>query len=129
MLLDPVADALSAIKNAEHASKKVCTIKPASKLIGRMLKVMQDAGYLGEFELLDDGKAGIFTVELKGQINRCGVIKPRHDVKHREFEDWEKRYLPARKFGALILTTPEGVMSHREAIEKGIGGQLLAYVY
>jgi len=129
MLLDPVADAISAIKNAEYASKKVCTIKPASKLIGSMLKVMQNAGYIGEFELMDDGKAGIFTVEMKGHINRCGVIKPRHYVKHREFEDWEKRYLPARNFGTLILTTPKGVMSHREAIEKSIGGQLLAYVY
>ncbi|CAD7767907.1 30S ribosomal protein S8 [Candidatus Methanoperedenaceae archaeon GB37] len=129
MLLDPMADALSAIKNAEYASKKECTIKPASKLIGNMLKVMQDAGYIGEFELLDDGRAGIFVVELKGEINKCGVIKPRHSVKHREFEDWEKRYIPARNFGILILTTPEGVMSHREAMEKGIGGQLLAYVY
>lgn len=129
MLLDPMANALSAIKNAESTGKPQCTIKPASKLIGNVLKVMQDRGYIGDFELVDDGKAGMFTVELKGRINKCGVIKPRMYVKHEEFEKWEKRFLPAKKFGSIILTTSQGVMSHYEAIEKGIGGQLLAYVY
>jgi small subunit ribosomal protein S8 len=129
MLLDPMANALSTIKNAENTGKPQCIIKPASKLIGNVLKVMRDAGYIGEFELIDDGKAGMFKVELKGRINKCGVVKPRHYVKHVEFEKWEKRYLPAKKFGSLIITTPQGVMSHYEAMEKGIGGQLLAYVY
>ncbi len=129
MLLDPLANALSTIKNAEDTGKSGCMIKPASKLIGNLLKVMKDKGYIGEFEFIDDGKAGIFKVELKGRINKCGVIKPRHAVKKLEFEKWEKRYLPARGFGALILTTPQGVMTHYEAREKGIGGRLLAYVY
>ncbi|RZN15824.1 MAG: 30S ribosomal protein S8 [Methanosarcinales archaeon] len=129
MLLDPMADALSTIKNAESTGKPECIIKPASKLIGNVLKVMQDAGYIGEFELVDDGKAGVFTVELKACINKCGVIKPRHYVKHTEFEKWEARYLPAKKFGTLILTTSKGVMTHYDASEKDVGGQLLAYVY
>ncbi len=129
MLLDPLADALSVIKNAEDVGKSECTICPASKLIGSVLKVMKDKGYIGEFELIDDGKSGLFKVQLKGRINKCGVIRPRHAVKKVEFEKWEKRFLPARGFGSIILTTPEGVMTHYEARENGIGGELLAYVY
>ena len=47
MLLDPLADALSVIKNAESVGKPECIIHPASKLIGRALKVMADRGYIG----------------------------------------------------------------------------------
>jgi len=129
MLLDPLADALSTIKNAEIIGKSNCTIKPASKLIGNVLKVMKDKGYIGDFEFVDDGKSGHFKVQLKGKINKCGVIRPRHAVKNTEFEKWEKRYLPAKGFGSIILTTPEGVMAHSEARDNGIGGELLAYVY
>jgi len=129
MLLDPLADALSTIKNAETVGRSECTTKPASKLIGSVLGVMKDRGYIGEFEFVEDGKAGEFKIELVGKINKCGVIKPRQAVKTTEFEKWEKRYLPAQDFGAIILTTPKGVMTHCEARENGLGGQLLAYVY
>ncbi len=129
MLLDPLSDALSILKNAESIGKPECTISPASKLIGSVLKVMTDKGYIGEFEFIDDGKSGLFKVQLKGKINKCGVIRPRHAVKNIEFEKWEKRFLPARGFGLIILTTPDGVMAHYEARENGLGGQLLAYVY
>ena len=129
MLLDSLADALSTMKNAESVGKPGCTIMPASKLIGSVLKVMKDKGYIGEFEFIDDGKSGMFKVQLKGKINKCGVIRPRHAVKNTEFEKWEKRFLPARGFGSIILTTPDGVMTHNEARENGLGGQLLAYVY
>ncbi|MFZ3170104.1 MAG: 30S ribosomal protein S8 [Candidatus Methanoperedens sp.] len=129
MLLDPLADALSTIKNAETIGKPDCTIKPASKLIGNVLKVMKDKAYIGDFEFIDDGKSGNFKVQLKGKINKCGVIRPRHAVKNTDFEKWEKRYLPAKGFGSIILTTPDGVMTHSEARDNGIGGELLAFVY
>lgn len=129
VLLDPLADALSTIKNAESTGKPGCVIHPASKLISNVLKIMQDLGYIGNFEFIDDGKSGIIKVELKGKINKCGVIKPRSSVGYKDFEKFEKRYLPARNFGALILTTPTGVTSHYDARSMNTGGQLLAYVY
>ncbi|RLG58706.1 MAG: 30S ribosomal protein S8 [Candidatus Hydrothermarchaeota archaeon] len=129
MLIDPLADALSNIKNNERAGNLECIIKPASKLIGRVLKVMQEEGYIGEFEFIDDGKSGKFRVKLLGRINDCGVIRPRFAVKKEEFEKFEKRFLPAQDFGILILTTNQGVMTHKEAKERKIGGRLLAYVY
>jgi len=128
-LNDPLADALSHIKNTERVGKMECTIKPASKLIGNVLSVMKEGGYIDEFEFVEDGKAGLFKVQLRGKINDCNAIKPRFYVRMKEYEDWEKRLLPARDFGLLILTTSKGVMSHEKAIENGVGGQLLAFVY
>lgn len=129
MLLDPLADAMSTIKNAENIGKPECMISPASKLIGMTLKVMADLGYIGEFEFMDDGKSGMFKVKLLGRINRCGVIKPRFAARVVELEKWEKRFLPARNFGVLIMSTSQGVIPHTDARTRGIGGQLLAYVY
>ncbi|MEM2925263.1 MAG: 30S ribosomal protein S8 [Methanocellales archaeon] len=128
-LIDPLSDALSVIKNAESVGKSECIIRPASKLIGNVLKIMKEHGYIAEFEFIDDGKAGIFKVKLQGRINKCGAIRPRFSVGKAEFEKWEKRFLPARDFGLLVVSTSQGVMSHLEARERGIGGRLLAYVY
>ncbi|MEA3324119.1 MAG: 30S ribosomal protein S8, partial [Euryarchaeota archaeon] len=118
VLLDPLADALSAIRNAEKTGKPECTIRPASKLIGNVLSVMQSRGYINEYEFIEDGRAGVFEVSLHGRINDCKVVKPRFSTKLADLEKWEKRFLPARNFGALVLTTPHGVLSHYEAREK-----------
>lgn len=126
---DPLSDALVAMKNAERAGKSACDVRPASKLLGRVLKVMQEAGYIGPYEFVDDGRGGVFRVRLTGHINECGVIKPRYSVQRTEFEKWESRYLPGRDFGTLILSTTQGVVSHAQAKELNTGGKLLAYVY
>lgn len=129
MLNDPLADALTAIKNAERVGKKICIIKPASKLIGRVLKVMQEYGYIEAFEWIYDGKGGKFKLTLKGNINDCRVIKPRQNISRGEFEKWEARHLPAEDFGILLVSTDHGVISQYEAKKAGMGGRLLAYVY
>jgi small subunit ribosomal protein S8 len=129
MLNDPLANALSLMKNAEIKGKVSCLIQPSSKLIGGVLNLLKAKGYIGEFEYIEDGKAGVFKVKLLGHINNCGVIKPRYPIKREELEKWESRYLPARDFGLLILTTTQGIVSHEEAKKSGIGGKVLAYVY
>ncbi len=126
---DPFSNALSGLNNAEQVGHLSHEIQPASNEIGNVLEVLYDRGYIAGFEFIDDGKAGVFEVELRGAINECGSIKPRYAVSADEFERWEKRFLPARDFGALILTTSQGIMSHYEAREAGIGGQVIAYVY
>ncbi|HOB38341.1 MAG TPA: 30S ribosomal protein S8 [Methanomassiliicoccaceae archaeon] len=129
MQSDPLNDAMSTIKNAASVGKSECVIHPSSKLIGRVLKVMQEYGYINQFEFVEDGKAGIFKVRMQGRINDCGVIKPRYSVQKNDLDKFESRYLPAQDFGVLILTTTAGVISHAKAKELGIGGKLLAYVY
>ncbi len=126
---DPLSNALSGVDNAEGVGHLNHTVQPASNTIGSVLEVFYDRGYIDGFEFVDDGKAGRFEVELKGAINECGTVKPRYSAGADEFEKWEKRFLPARDYGALVVTTSRGVMSHYEARERGVGGQIIAYVY
>ena len=109
-LMDPLSDALSNIYNNEEKRKHEGIIKPASKLIGLVLRVMQEKGYVSAFEYIDDGRTGKFRVQLLGRINRCGVIKPRFSVKVEEIESWEEKFLPGKNFGVLIMTTSDGVI-------------------
>ncbi len=126
---NPIADAMSAIKNAGDSGKLKVTVEPASRLFGDMLKVMKEYGYITSFEKIEDGRGGQFEVALSGGINKCGAINPRFSVKVEELEDWEIRYLPGKGFGIIILTTSKGVMSHEQARKLGIGGELLGYVF
>ncbi|PIN85807.1 MAG: 30S ribosomal protein S8 [Candidatus Diapherotrites archaeon CG11_big_fil_rev_8_21_14_0_20_37_9] len=126
---DPIADAMVNIKNNENAAKKECIIRPGSKLMKEILKIMHDKGYIGNYEFVNDNREGFFKIELLGKINDCKAIKPRYAVKRSEFEKFEKKYLPAYDVGTIIVSTPKGVVSHREAKEKATGGRLLAYVY
>lgn len=128
MLHDPLADALSAIKNAERIGKRECVVK-SSKLVKKVLEVMKSHGYVGNFEFIDDGRGGKLKVELKGKIIDCNVIKPRFSVSIKEYEKFEKRFLPAREVGILIVTTSKGVMDHEKAKKMKLGGKLLAYCY
>ncbi len=126
---DPLADALSKMNNSARIGRRDVKIKPASKLIGRILKIMEEHGYIEEFEYVEDGRGGIFKVRLSATINKCGAIKPRFSVKREQMEKYEARYLPAQDFGILILTTNRGVITHGDAKKLGIGGKLLAYIY
>ncbi|MFY9606176.1 MAG: 30S ribosomal protein S8 [Thermoplasmata archaeon] len=126
---DTLNDAMAVIKNAEKVGKGECTVRPSSKLVGRVLRVMQESGYIRQFELVEDGRSRMFKVALSGQINDCGVIRPRYSVKVADLEKYEARYLPAQDFGVLILTTTKGVVTHMEAKKGGVGGKLLAFVY
>lgn len=123
-----ISDCLSAIDNAEEVGKDECVV-PASDLMLDVLKVMQREGYIGEFELLEDNKGGKFRVKLVGEINKCKVVRPHFSAEKDEFEKWEKRYLPAKGLGVLIVSTSRGIMTHRDAKEKGVSGKLMAYVY
>ena len=55
------------------------------------------AGYIGEFEYVDDHRSGKIVVELNGRLNKCGVISPRFDVGVKEIEGWTARLLPSRQ--------------------------------
>jgi small subunit ribosomal protein S8 len=129
MLIDPLADALSNIKNQENTGNLKCSVRPASKVIGSILKIFKEKGYLTDFEFIKDGKGDSFNVSLSGKINDCGVIRPRYAVKKLEFEKFEKRFLPATGMGALLVSTSGGIMTHEEAKEREVGGRLLCYVY
>jgi len=126
---DTLGNALSLINSYELLNKGEVLIKPCSVLIKSALTILRDKGYISEFNEIDDGRGNYLKVKLAGRINKCGVIKPRYSVKKDEYEKFEKRYLPSKDFGVLLVSTQNGIMTHFSAMEKSLGGRLLAYVY
>ena len=129
MLNDPLANALSVIMNAEKMGKPECTVKPVSKVVKNVLSIMKDNMYLGDFKEVNDDRGHFISINLIGNINKCSAIKPRFAIKKDGFEKYEKRFLPAKDMGIVIVSTPKGIITNSEAKKKKIGGRLLAYCY
>ena len=128
-LIDPIVDAMTKIRNAELVSKKECTLKPASNFLGNVLQIAKDNDYIEAFEKHEEGGIISYTVKLNGKINTCKAIKPRFAVKKTEFAKYEKRFLPARDVGLIVVSTPQGLMTHTQAKAKNLGGRLIAFMY
>jgi ribosomal protein S8 len=126
MSQDVVSDALSKIMKAKKSKKQEVLISKYSKVLMSLLEIVKKNGYITSYEINKNDK------KLKivfGKINECNAIKPRFEVRAREIEKYIRRYLPARNFGMIIISTSKGLMTHYEALEKEMGGSLIAYFY
>ena len=124
-----LADALKRIVNAERKGRRQVLLRPSSRVIIRFLQTMQKRGYVGDFEIVDDRRAGKIVVDLLGRINKCGVISPRFDVALSGIEQLTENLLPSRQFGHVVLTTSRGIMDHEEARRKKVGGKILGFFF
>lgn len=128
-LNDTLANVLSQLYNATKVQKQIVITNVSAKLIKKVLEIMQGQGYIDSVEEIEDSKGNYYRIVLSGKLNQCGSIKPRFAIKFSDFEKFEKRYLPAKGFGFLIVSTSQGLLTHYEAKEKGIGGRLISYCY
>lgn len=126
---NPLAAVLSRIQNAERIGKRDITTTANSNVIKAVLAIMKDEGYIAGFDETVDKKGNSLTVKLSGRLNKAGVVTPNFTVKNDSFEMFEKRYLPAKDFGVLIITTNKGIMTHKQAKDSKLGGKLIAYAY
>ena len=126
MSQDVVADALNQIKNAKNARKEKILIVKSSKFLLKIFDIMEKEGYINSYKYnLED-----HSVEVSiGNVSECKAIKPRMYVNKSEILKYVKRYLPARDYGIIVISTNKGLMTHDEALEKEIGGSLIAYFY
>ncbi|XP_075398791.1 small ribosomal subunit protein uS8-like [Tenrec ecaudatus] len=124
--MNVLADALKSITNAKKRGKRQVLIRPCSKVIVRFLTVMMKYGYIGEFEIIDDHRAGKIVVNLTGRLNKCGVICPRFDVQLKDLEKWQNNLLPSQQFSFI---TSAGIMDHEEARRKHTGGTILSFFF
>jgi len=124
-----LANLFTTLFNTEDRRKDSCIVVPTSKLSIDVLNTLKKEGYIGEFEHIDDNRGGKFKIQLLAKITKCGAITPRFKVKKDEYNTWEQQFLPAYNRGILLVTTNQGVMSHKEAVNKNIGGFLIGYVY
>ena len=126
MSQDIVADALNMIRNAKMARKESIEIMRMSNLLIEVLKIMKQKNAIKKYKINPKEKSVEVTI---GEISECKAIKPRFTIQKNDIEKYERRYLPARGMGTIIISTNKGLMTHEEAQEEGIGGSLIAYFY
>lgn len=124
---DWLASLLNDMMNCKKAGKYETVIVGESKLLLDVLKIMKKEGYIEE---LTEEEDKFHKIRIKfGKINECKAIKPRFLIKKSNFDKYIRRFLPARDLGILIVSTSRGIMTHKDAIEKGLGGCLIAYCF
>lgn len=123
MSQDIVSDTLNQLMNAKRARKQEIVVTRYSKLLLKVLDMMKESDYI-DYEL----KEGVLKIIIK-QLNECKAIKPRFTVNMDNLDKYIRRFLPARNFGFVIVSTSKGLMTHTDAQENKIGGSLIAYTY
>jgi small subunit ribosomal protein S8 len=130
VMTDPIADMLTRIRNANQARHEKVLI-PASRLKMDILKVLQDEGYISGFEKIEDDKQGLISVTLKYN-NKERVIKGLKRISKPGLRVYAKiNELPKvlNGLGIAVISTSSGVMTDREARQKKLGGEVLAFVW
>src|SRR5258708_14940098 len=127
-VIDPVADTVTRVRNAWAAGNGRAEM-PVSKLKVEIARILRDNHYIQDYKILDDGKHGLLRLYLKYH-NNAPVIRELKRVSAPGL----RRYVKAREIprvknglGMAILSTPQGVMTDREARTARVGGRLLAW--
>jgi len=128
-MTDPIADMLTRIRNGQGA-RKASVSMPASKSKEAVAKVLQDEGYIAGYETTGDGAGKELTIELK-YFDGAPVIEKiqrasRPGLRLYRGKDELPKVLGG--LGVAIVSTSAGVMSDRQAREKGIGGEVICVV-
>ncbi|MCB9358578.1 30S ribosomal protein S8 [Candidatus Woesearchaeota archaeon] len=126
---DPLSACLSKIDNAGKVSKKHVDIATVSKIIKEVLEILKKNEYIDSVDYTEIRNMTSAKIALNGHVNKTGAIKPRFKVNVSDIEKFEQRYLPAKGFGMLIISTSQGLLTNAEAKEKRLGGRLIAYCY
>src|SRR5436305_101517 len=131
MLTDPVADMLTRIRNANKALQDTVTM-PSSKLKVEIARVLKDEGYINDFRVEEGDVFPSLVVTLKYGRGRDRVITNLKRVSRpgrRVYAQKERLPRVLGGMGTAIISTSSGVVTDREATVRGVGGEVIAYVW
>jgi small subunit ribosomal protein S8 len=131
MITDPIADMLTRIRNALLARHDFTEV-PASKLKVALAEVLKREGYIRGFELKSEGPRRTIRISLAYTDEREPVITGLQRVSKPGLRVYAGRREVPRVYGGLgvaIVSTPQGVMTGKEARRKNVGGEVLCYVW
>lgn len=131
VMTDPIADMLTRIRNANQM-KHLTVLVPASKIKLEILKVIKEEGYIEDVEFVEDGKQGTIKVTLKYTDKKERVIKGITRISKPGLRVYAKSTeMPKvlNGLGVAVVSTSNGVMTDREARQKHLGGEVIAYIW
>jgi small subunit ribosomal protein S8 len=130
-MTDPVADFLTRLRNANSAYHESISL-PSSKLKLTIAEILKSEGYIANFEVKDAEVGKTLTVDLKYGPNRERSIAGIKRVSKPGLRVYAKSTELPRVLGGLgiaILSTSSGLLTDRQAAKKGVGGEVVAYVW
>ena len=129
-MTDPIADMLVRIKNAAAVGKP--TVKmPSSKIKVAIAKVLEDEGYIASSRVTKDGAKSVLEIALKYYEGKP-VIETLKRVSRSGLRQYRGKDALPKVLGGLgvaIISTSQGLLTDRQANQKGVGGEVLAYVW
>ena len=130
-MTDPVADMLTRIRNGSKAKKKWVDI-PASKLKKELARILAEEHYINNYRCVEDKKQGEIRVFLRYDNEEKSIIQGIKRVSKpglRKYSHVEKLPRVLNGLGVAIISTSSGVMTDQDARKKGVGGEVICYIW
>ncbi len=131
MLTDPIADMLTRIRNANKAMHETASM-PTSRLKEQIARILKEEGYISDFRV-DKGEAfDTLVIELKYGRNRERVISNLRRVStpgRRVYAGKDRLPRVLGGMGTAILSTSQGLVTSKTAAERGVGGEVICFVW
>ncbi|WP_203338563.1 30S ribosomal protein S8 [Nocardioides limicola] len=132
-MTDPIADMLTRLRNANQAYHDAVSM-PYSKLKAGVAEILKQEGYIGSFSVEDatEGPGKLLVIEMKYGRNRERSIAGIRRISKPGLRVYAKHTGLPRVLGGLgvaIISTSQGLLTDRQANQKGVGGEVLAYVW
>ena len=130
-ITDPIADMLTRLRNASGARHDTVDI-PASNTKKSIAAILQEEGYIRNYQIIDDGGQGIIRVTLKYGANKEKAIAGLRRVSKpglRVYAPVDELPKVLRGLGIAIVSTSSGIMTDKKARAQNVGGEILAFVW
>ena len=130
-LTDPIADMLTRVRNANSAGKQTVSM-PSSKKLVEIARIMDQEGYIAGYEVTDGQPRATLEITLKYGDKKAKTIRGIKRISKPGLRIYAGKDELPRVLGGLgtaIISTSSGVMTDRDARKKGIGGEVIAYIW
>jgi small subunit ribosomal protein S8 len=130
MMTDPIADMLTRIRNAAQARHRRVDV-PVSKLKAEVARILKENHFIHDYKILDDGRHGVLRLYLKYYQERPVIRGLRRVSKpgRRIYKGVKELPRVRNGLGIAIVSTPQGLMSDKQARARNVGGEVLALVW
>ena len=130
-MTDPIADMLTRVRNANSAHHEKVSM-PHSNIKGHIAEILKEQGYIGDFEVVQEEVGKTLTISLKYGPNRERSIAGIKRISKPGLRVYAKSTALPKVLGGLgiaIISTSTGLLTDRQCAKKGVGGEVLAYVW
>ena len=130
-MTDPIADMLTRVRNAQSAGKQTVSM-PSSKKLVEIVRIMDQEGYIAGYEVIDGEPRATLEITLKYGEKKAKTIRGLKRISKPGLRIYAGKDELPRVLGGLgtaIISTSNGVMTDRDARAKGIGGEVIAYIW